>query len=561
MTNPWCLALFVEDAAISQTERNWLTKAAEERALVLLCPSPAAVEVQIGETPYRVVRRDENVERKLREICANEGIAELCIVRGGKRVKEAGSKRSLPRRAASRCKHAVTAWVQRARSTVSAAALMQVEPSERQALQAACARADTHPRRLMVVSQIAAFDKGSCAYWKLLQQQLSDVGVLHLSETPRLSDAALCEKLDGVWHRARWAAFPYGFPQRMRGRVPKARKAGATPAVRAAAQNLALRFPTLGQEGAWALSLYLQELFALALDTFRPSAVLMWNAFTASHQILASEMRKRRISALYMEFGILPGTMGFDLRGQMGQSALAHEPLLPMPQDALDEAVQVIAYLSRRQLNRYAQYADDASHVIRLPKHRGRVITLIGQNDYESGICPYDETARQEHSPWYASTADALAELAEVCQARGDTLVFRPHPTMPPQTEPLPRNVLYSRGGNLFSLLEQSDLVVTLMSQVGYEALLHHRNVLMLGRCQLSGKGCVWERRPQESLRDAVERAVSGGYTPQMRQSFQCHIAHVIRDYAFDDMTARELRYGQTPAQWLRLLNTVWNDK
>ncbi|MEG0759706.1 MAG: hypothetical protein RR505_14935, partial [Raoultibacter sp.] len=505
-----------------------------------LCPSPTATEVHemICETPYRVVHRDENAERKIREICANEGIAELCIVRGGECVIAPSRKRSFPRRVASRCKRIVWEMLDPVSRSVSISSLLCVDKAERKALQDTCARANRHPKRILVVSQMAAFDRCSCAYWKILQRQLKDVGIMHLSETPRLSDATLCEKLNGEWHRARWAAFPSGFPRRTYGTVAQVRKDHASPAVRAAAQNLSLRFPTLGQEGAWALSLYLQELFALALDTFQ-----------------------RQIPAMYMEFGLLPGTMSFDWRGQMGQSALAHEPLLPMPQDALDEAAHVIAYLNQRQLNRNAQHVDDDTSRICLPKHDCRVITLIGQNDYESGICPYDETARREHSPWYASTADALKELAEVCRARGDTLVFRPHPAMHDRPNEIPQSVLYCRGGNLFSLLEQSDLVVTLMSQVGYEALLHHRNVLMLGRCQLSGKGCAWERRPQEALRAAIERALDGGYTQEMQEHFRCHIAHVIRDYAFDDMTARELRYGQTPEQWLRLLNTVWSDE
>ena len=118
----------------------------------------------------------------------------------------------------------------------------------------------------------------------------------------------------------------------------------------------------------------------------------------------------------------------------------------------------------------------------------------------------------------------------------------------------MPQNVILSRGGDLFSLLEKSDLTVTLMSQVGYEALLHGRSVLMLGRCQLTGKGCAWERGGEESLHSAVSRALDGGYTEDMKQAFRAHVAHVLRDYAYDDLSAREMRYGRQPHEWLSLL-------
>ena len=92
------------------------------------------------------------------------------------------------------------------------------------------------------------------------------------------------------------------------------------------------------------------------------------------------------------------------------------------------------------------------------------------------------------------------------------------------------------------------------MSQVAYEGLLHGRNVLMLGRCQLTGKGCAWERGADESLQDAVSRALRGGYTDDMKQAFLHHVAHVARDYAYDDLSARTVRYGRAAEDWAAML-------
>lgn len=431
---------------------------------------------------------------------------------------------------------------------MDAAKLSRVSAAEKRRLLSACRKADKGGKRLLIASQMAAFDKGSCAYVQQLLREIPDWSVLHLSETPALSHRILREKLGHPYHRARWAAFPAGYPLKVTGSLPEG------TSLSPAAYNLSRRFPELEETGAQALAAYLTDLFALALDAYKPHAVMMWNAFTASHMILDQLARERGIPVIYMEFGVLPGTMNFDLRGQMGQSAIAHEAPVTVPASARDGAQALTSYIANRRMNRNAQHTDAPGSQVHLPRDGRRVITFIGQNDYESGICPWDETARREHSPWYASSMDALRDLAPVCDQLGCRLVYRPHPAMRVEASALPEGVTLAAGGDLFSLLDKSDLTVTLMSQVAYEALLHERNVLMLGRCQLTGKGCAWERGAEESLLCAVSRALAGGYTDAMKEAFLHHVAHAVQDWLYDDLSPRDRRYGRIPADWAALL-------
>lgn len=556
-----CVVISPQGKTLTAQEMQYAREAAALGALTVLCPgdmSPEAAEDCYGAQmagAYRIIPGADALQGALR-LCERERIPQEAVLHVCDGAAHRLPPAERPHRSAVARVRGALGRVKRAIRwrAMAASELMHVSPAEKRRLVAACKQADKGGRRFLVVSQMAAFDKGSCAYLKQLQALLSQDSFFHLSETPAVPRSVLEEKLSGAYHCARWAAFPAVHPPRVTGRVPEARKQSASQAVRDAALNLSLRMPELGEEGALALSLYLEELFSLAMDAFRPQLVMMWNAFTASHMILTAVAKARNIPVMFMEFGVLPGTMGFDLRGQMGQSALAHETLLPMPQNALDEAARVIDYLAHRRMNRNAQHADEPGSAVHLPRTGKRVVTFIGQNDYESGICPYDDTARQEHSPWYGSSLEALRALVPVCQALDCQLVYRPHPSMRVNAADVPAGVVLSCGGDLFSLLEKSDLTVTLMSQVGYEALLHGRTVLMLGRCQLTGKGCAWERGREESLLDAVSKALDGGYTENMKQAFRTHVAHVLRDYAYDDLSAREMRYGRQPHEWLSLL-------
>lgn len=541
-----CLAMFPQGNLPTADEEQLLTDAARQGALTVLCGDAGDFPAHMPGA-YRTVGGEDPVGEVI-ALCAREGIAQgdILLCREGMTERLPGKPRdwrTLPGTVIDRVKREIR------QKSMDAAALSRVSGAEKRRLLAACKGADKGGKRLLIVSQMAAFDKGSCDYLKKMLALTPKDSVLHLSETPALSMKTLRDKLSTPFHRARWAAFPAGYPLRVTGEI-----SGEAPrAVQAAAENLALRFPELGNTGALALGLYLHDLFTLALDAFKPHAVLMWNAFTAAHMILDDLARKRGVQVIYMEFGVLPGTINLDMRGQMGASSMAQEGPVTMPASALEDAREVIGYLAHRRMNRNAQHAGLPGSAVCLPQTGRKVVTLIGQNDYESGICPWDETARREHSPWYGSTADALKDLAKVCREKGYMLAYRPHPAMTVDAASLPEGVILCRGGDLFSLLEQSDLTVTLMSQVGYEALLHGRNVLMLGRCQLSGKGCAWERQAGESLESAVSRAMTGGYTNDMRESFLHHVAHVTRDYAYDDLSSRELRYGRAPDKWTTL--------
>lgn len=421
---------------------------------------------------------------------------------------------------------------------MTADAVSRVGKQEQRRLSRVCGRASAEgKKRLLMVSQIAAFDKGSCACWRQLTRELQGWSFFHLSETPMLSGETLKERLACPFHRTRFSAFPLGYPTRVTGSC-----AAQTPATREAAENLFLRFDDLDRTGAAALAMYLKRLYVLTIRSYRPDIIMTWNAFTPAHRILREAAEEEKVPLVFMEFGLLPGTFSFDREGQMGQSLLAKEPPVLCSRDMLTKADQIIGFLGAREMNRNEQSAPGG---LAFDGNGGPIVTFFGQNDFESGIVPYTEEARRWHSPIYPSTASALKDLAEICRGNGWRLVFRDHPGMRLKDEQIPEGVLLARDCNLFELLRNSDLAVVLMSQTSYEAALHGVNVLLLGRNQMSGKGCVWETGGAETVEDAIRRALEQGWTIDMQMAFRHHIAHAAGNILYDDGEPRELRYGR----------------
>ena len=564
-----CLAVRPCGATFTQAEAAWLAAAKQQNARLVLLRSAketdeAAAEAYAGQIvgmTFRILP-DEEDQAPLQTFLAAEAIPRgRCVLLKAGRASFLQANRTL-RSIASACRARLRRLLYGHQKTVEAERLSRVQPGEREALRRECAAFPQGHPRLLIVSQIAAFDKGSCAFLKRLLDEIPEWNVLHISETPRLTHKTLQEKLSTPFHRAAWAAFPNGFPAKLSGCVPADRRSGLSLAVKEASENLVQRFPSLGSEGALALSLYLEDLFTQALELFKPDRLLVWNAFTAAHTIVCALAKERGLPICYMEFGLLPGTMGLDMVGQMGASQLANESRLEMDDAACAKAEAVIAYLAERSMNRNDQQAARAGSRVFLPAAGGKkVVTVIGQNDYESGICPWNDTARREHSPWFPTSSAALKAVADACEGMEVTVVYRPHPAMTTDKLELPKGVLLAAGGDLFSLLAQSDLVVTLMSQVSYEALLHGHNVLMLGRCQLSGKGCCYELRQGEDLKESLQKALENGLTQEMRAAFRHHVARVLTTCAYDDMQPRPLRYGRETGGWRELLAPCTGDR
>lgn len=315
---------------------------------------------------------------------------------------------------------------------------------------------------------------------------------------------------------------------------------------------------------AKAMAYRYDRVYREAIAAYQPAAVIIWSQFPALHMLCRHVCQACGVPAVYMEYGSLPGTFSLDAGGQMGESRIARDfqafRRLPVSPAQLQQAEAVLAYLRESRLNRNRQ--DDSTAELKAMQSRltaGKPVVLFaGHNDFDSGLLPYDAAARENHSPMFATSGQALACLASLADEGGFQLVYKPHPAMIGrpgwQDEPLPASVHLVLHTDIHKLIDMADLVVTVVSQTGYVACIRGKPTLTLGYNQLRGKGAAYEAYTPEQVLPAIRDALHHGFTPERRQCFLTHAAQMLAYGLYDDLTDRPLRFGQPPEAAAHLL-------
>lgn len=314
---------------------------------------------------------------------------------------------------------------------------------------------------------------------------------------------------------------------------------------------------TMTRSYAQAMVWYYAQVYQAAIDAYQPAAVLIWSKFSALHLLCDHICRKNKVTPLYMEYGSIPGTFALDAGGQMGESYAAREYKafreLPVLQEEYEQAHTVLNYLRESRLNRNVQLqnTDELDQLRKeLPPDRP-VVLFAGQNDFDSGLLPYDEHAKENHSPMFADSRAAALHLLQVAQAMGFSLVYKPHPAMVDRIKKMtwPKDLYVVRSTDINTLIDYADLIVTVVSQTNYISSIRQKATLSLGYNQLRGKGVTYEAYTESEIPAAIELALEQGMTPEMKTNFVTHTAQMLRYALYDDLTERPVRFGAAVEQ------------
>lgn len=308
----------------------------------------------------------------------------------------------------------------------------------------------------------------------------------------------------------------------------------------------------------------LTQAFLRALDAHNPDHVFLWNQFNALHRHFAHILDARGISYGFFHDGVLPGSIAFDIDGEMGESWIARDPELfqsaPLDATDLDRAQAFFDDLARQTVDRHVQQDDiSVQEALMLAKSGDRPLVLYaGQADWHAGVRP-DGPSRALHSPLYASTLDALEHLDAIAGELGITILFKPHPLTRErftflEAEDYPNTVILS-SVTLQSCLDAADLVATIASQTCYVALMAGKPVLMLGRNQITGKGLTYDATSKDTLGALILEALEDPLAPTRAQDLAAHAARLEHLYLFDFGTLETGFYRRGPAQAAQLMS------
>lgn len=331
-----------------------------------------------------------------------------------------------------------------------------------------------------------------------------------------------------------------------------------TSYLREASENLRKRHWNMGKGYPENFACEAERYISQMLDILKPEVVVIWNQFHAFHHILGAICKKKKIQIVYYEFGSLPGTYALERLGQMGESYLAQKSqefnVLPVREKELDEAKKVWEFLKTSKLNRKIQPVNDELENLKNKLKPDRpTIFFAGQNDYESGICPYTKNTKINHSPVFRSSDEAAVKLAAICKKNDWNFVYKRHPLVScfasaeQLSTKMPDNVLMFDNIDISAVIEISDVTMTILSQVGYVSTIQKKPTIMLGYMQLKGKGCTYEAFDKKSIEGVIKLALKEGFKKEQEKAFIKHIAQLNKYYLFNDFCVeRELYYGRS---------------
>ncbi len=296
----------------------------------------------------------------------------------------------------------------------------------------------------------------------------------------------------------------------------------------------------------------IEKYIYVLLQYLSPERIICYESVSPSHHMLRRICERRNIPVIFTHPGVIPGTISFDTRGEMGESLPAVFPqkysMLPVGKEDLEQAQRTWEYLYKSELNRKIQPKNDCISYVKTRIKPGRpVIFVAGQNDVLSHMVPYMDITQKYHSPTFCSSLESVLCLALICEKNDWNLVYKPHPmyTQPEKRDTLPPNVIFVEFGDVNRLIDFSDVTITILSSTCYTALIRYKPVVMLGYTQLREKGCTYEAFEKNKIEDTIKAALEHGFTQEQQDAFLRHMAQCLKYYLYDDLQERPIRYGQ----------------
>lgn len=320
-----------------------------------------------------------------------------------------------------------------------------------------------------------------------------------------------------------------------------------------AAENINLRLKR-GDEYGEVASYYADVFFRQVFSIINPVKLIVHSTFLPFHRIASLICEEINASTIHIHQGCLYGTFTLEENGEMGRSdpAVFSKKFKSLPIDNLDKAKKIWNYLFSSAANRKVQSKTNIIKIIepKIDKERP-IIFFAGQNDFSSGMIPYNEISQNYHSPIFKTSTEAALFLQKICERNKWNFVYKPHPSIDENRKMFSEKTIFMDHANINQLIDLCDVTVTILSSTAYVALTRYKPTVMLGYTQLLNKDCTYEAFEKDIIEETIGEAISAGFTTKQQDAFLKHIAQLEKYYLYDDLTERPIRYGKTiPENW-----------
>lgn len=288
------------------------------------------------------------------------------------------------------------------------------------------------------------------------------------------------------------------------------------------------------------------------LIRLKSSLIICFNRETPINALLEIVANRLSIPILFVEGGILPGTIEFD---SVGNDALSWPVRhldkfnqLEINEKDRNRAIKFVSFLKRNKLSRKAQQSVGTGKLTDRQNRDRPLIFFAGSNERGTGIYMKESKEFKEYSPFFSGNEDALMSLLELAEKHDWFVVFKPHPneTAYGKTCHIINPRLHiGTSANIFDLIDISNVTMTITSGIAGISLVHGKPSILLGKNGLFGKGATYDLDKKENLGTLVEKAIGDGFTKDMQKRWLEYAARTIKYYNFSFGTDIEEYIGR----------------
>lgn len=280
------------------------------------------------------------------------------------------------------------------------------------------------------------------------------------------------------------------------------------------------------------------------ISILKPRNMIIWGCWAYNSYMLGHICKMSQIPCGYMEHGWIPGTYQFDPMGIAGQSGCAKQPNPEIDFDRF-KIKKIKKYIIDSKLDSgFFQFNPTDEEKFRSIDKKRNTIFLVGMDDVGMGINSESEYWKEFVSSTVSSTRDAFGYIKRICLKHNWNFIFKPHPGndsyMCEPGDCVFQNIQIDR------LIEIADVVVSISSAVNYKVLLYDKPLVQIGFTCLSGKNCCYETKFKEQIEESIVKALEKGMTNQQRDNFDTHLAVLLNNYLWDDLSDKPFQYGLT---------------
>jgi glycosyltransferase involved in cell wall biosynthesis len=288
----------------------------------------------------------------------------------------------------------------------------------------------------------------------------------------------------------------------------------------------------------------LYSYFYNALLYYNPDIVILQGYYGPGPRLVRSICKDLGIPTCLFEWHVLPGALTFDFSGHMAESWPAKESgffnALPITNK---DIISAKSYLETARVNYYSRNKTNKlpdSHIEYLQllqKNKKRVILYIESNSAYSGNIAATALEAKMHAPRFADDQEGYAAVLAFVQSHPEChIIYRPHPislTRGMKTVIDKSCTTVITDGSLDELLSFCDISATLLSAGGYLSLIQGIPFVMFGVNQINDSGAAYVVDDNFSLDEALENALTFGFTANQQDAFNRHVARLIRYTAY----------------------------